>query len=298
MKQPVFILLLLMPVFTMLAPALPLGVDDPAMSARPARSLGSYLVAQYKMNDNAPTSTVVDSKGYSDGTLYSYDSDLEESTEMDTSVLHTPDGKFGGALNFYGTNYVNTWSKFNTVFDGDFTIALWVKPTDGQPSERQDFLGLFNDEAEHRPQMQVHILSSSGGYSAGQLYFEGRANNDSGSAVGGFDVYTDNAVFTDGQQDWHFIVCTGKQIDPTNCAFNIYFDGNLAGTQIKEQKLNEFYNASLNLYLGASNVNSDGMGPRQFFTGALDNFMFFNKALSTNEIATLYNGGSGTENVP
>lgn len=235
--------------------------------------LTTACVAHYKMNDDAASTVVIDSQGYSNGTA-----------QRNTNLLTTA-GKVNNALNFLAENgiYVNTNSSFNDFFNADFSIALWAKPDDGQPGSTKALLGFWDDEAQYRPEIQVHINRY------GKLSFKGRTSQE--SAEGGWDVISD-VVFSDGQETWHFIVITAEQIDDANCTFNLYLDGTLIGTQTRDQVLSEF-NTDLDLYIGTTFVTPDGR--RFYFDGDIDNLMFFNKTLSQAEMDFLYNNGNGTE---
>lgn len=75
------------------------------------------LIAQWKMNDNAANTTVVDSKGGFNGTA-----------QRNTSIL-TTSGKINGALLFEGTSdYVSIPTLTNNI-NVNATYALWYYPT-------------------------------------------------------------------------------------------------------------------------------------------------------------------------
>ena len=53
------------------------------------------------------------------------------------------------SLSFDGTNdYVSVGSTFNSTFQGDHSISLWVKPADGQPSATNILSGYKNSSEE------------------------------------------------------------------------------------------------------------------------------------------------------
>ncbi len=243
------------------------------------------LVAHYKMNDNSDaTSVVIDSMGYSNGTF-------SDASGNPNTNAHSTTGKLNGALIFDGADdYVDTNSFFNDIFNGDFSIALWVRPDDGDPGATLvAFWGAWNDEAQYRPQIEIHLRDG------GIIYFEGRTSKE--SADGGFDVYS-SSVFSDGPQDWHFIVCTGTQDTATTATFNMYFDNVLVGTQTLTQVLSEF-EIDANMYIGAVREYdpNEGWIADELFPGGIDNLMVFNKALLQDEITFLYNSGNGIEDI-
>jgi len=86
-------------------------------------SLGYALVGDWKMDDNAANSTVVDSSGNgNDGTFYSDGSE-------DNTANHSVDGANNRALSFNGVDE-NVFIGGNSIFDfsqnNSFTVSAWV----------------------------------------------------------------------------------------------------------------------------------------------------------------------------
>src|SRR6056297_2249092 len=88
-------------------------------------SLGYALVGDWKLDDNAANSTVVDTSGNgNDGTFYS------SSTE-DNTANHSVDGANGRALEFDGVDdYIATLVDFN-ISDSGYLVSVWVKSKGG-----------------------------------------------------------------------------------------------------------------------------------------------------------------------
>src|SRR6056297_297742 len=84
-------------------------------------SLGYALVGDWKMDDNAANSTVVDSSGNgNDGT---FNSDGSE----DNTANHSVDGANGRALEFDGVDdNINTPLSID-ISDSGFTVSAWAK---------------------------------------------------------------------------------------------------------------------------------------------------------------------------
>jgi hypothetical protein len=76
-------------------------------------------IAQWKMNDNAGSTTVLDSSG----------NGLDGTAIQNTSVIHAT-GVVGGALSFDGVS--DTVSINNFTMDADWSIDGWIKPTINQ----------------------------------------------------------------------------------------------------------------------------------------------------------------------
>lgn len=229
--------------------------------------LTSVCIAHYKMNDNTTSTIIIDSQEYSDG-------DAQQNTED----LHTT-GKIGGALASNGSSdYIDCNDTFESVFQSDYSIGFWVKPTDGRPDSQEVFCGTFDVAIENGIEIIIH--------SVGLIGYSGASNNVS------FSSFSSAAVFSDGQQDWHYILLVVKQTSATDTTVYLYFDGELVREKLHSGVILEDYVNPANFYIGAFNA---GGSPMSFFDGPLDNVMLFNKALSQTEIDFLYYNGNGTE---
>ncbi len=243
------------------------GLINQNLSGQP---LGNNLVAHYKMNDNATNDIVIDSQGYADGTA-----------QQNTSVLNTT-GKINGAFNFNGTtDYIDTGNAFQSVFQSDFSIVAWVKEenvggtqtiacTDGG-----DGNGIrFGTDTTWHSAFISYVADSN-------------------------QIWTETTAFAAGLPPlgtWTMWTIVVKQISPTTISASVYCED---GSQVSRTKtatcVMANYSNNFNLFIGAINyMGSTGDN----FQGSLDNVMIFNKALSLDEIAELYNLGNGLEDIP
>ena len=225
-------------------------------------TLAAHCVAQYKMNDNAASTVVIDSQGYSNGTAQQNTEDL------------TTAGKINGALSFNGTNdYINTNATFaSNVFNAAFTINLWVNLN--QISSQQMFL--YVEES-----LNVFYLKIMEDADNNCIEGSYRANK-AGNAT--FCPQTlDN--FYDTYSGWTMITFT---CTPDGDGTSIYINTVLKGTEAGTMDMSA-YDSTKNLFIGAT---WQGGGK---VNGSIDNIMIFNKALSATEISFLYNTGEGTE---
>jgi hypothetical protein len=215
--------------------------------------LTSSCVAQWKMNDNTASTTVVDYMGYSDGTA-------QQNTEDINAV-----GKINGALSFNGTSdYVNTNDYFKSIFQNSFSISFWCKPDDGQPDEIAQ--SLFGLSAEY---INYIFLQTNG-----KILFIYETTDP-------YPIMVESSiVFANGQETWHHIVIVIEKINITQARGKLYSDGVLAGDSGIVDDVNmPAWNCSENPFLGDWN-NSGEPDPVCWFDGSLDNMMIFNKALS------------------
>lgn len=228
--------------------------------------LRPFTVAQYKMNDTSGT-TVVDFQGFSNGT-----------SQRDTSLMVTA-GKIGGALSFNGTSdYVDTGNSFASVFNAPFTISMWVNLNDGQPPVENAIFGNIDGSG-----LGFEIWNY-GPYGEGYLPFYWQTGTGLSVSYSG----THN-LLPDGPTGWFHIVVM-IYTDAGKVKGRLYFNNSLIVTRTGFTGDMSAYAVTGNILIGAGN-----QPPVYPTDGLIDNVCIFNKALSTDEIAFLYNSGNGTE---
>lgn len=238
-------------------------------------------VLHYKMNDNAATTTVIDSMGNYNGTA-----------QRNTSLMATT-GKIGGALDFDGTtDYINVGDSLQSVFQSDFSVSLWVKPTEGQPEEGVEEGDIFGVDDAIANGSDIEIWHYTFWHpSYGDLGVLATTYKSDGK---GFGVSTGTtSAFNAGQETWHHIVWNTKQTSPTVVTGYLYLDKVLRGSNSKSGCVMADYVGEKELYIGAHNLT----GAIIPFYGPIDDVMVFNDALTQEEIIFLYNGGFGTEHL-
>jgi hypothetical protein len=217
--------------------------------------LTANTIAHYKCNDNAATTNVIDSVGGGDGTA-----------SRNTSLLTTASGKIGRAFVFDGEyDFIDTGRTFQAMLNGEFSFNLWLKvPALGAgPSFIFDQMGAGINKC--------HLWHLSNG----DLEFKYVAG------VGG-TVTAVGAI--PASSNFKMITVTVEQFDPNNIVVWFYVNG-VAVQSVGFRAILADYTA------GAVTATICAFGT----SSTVDNFMIFNKVLSTDEIAFLYNGGSGTE---
>jgi len=144
-------------------------------------NLGYAIKGDWKMDDNAANSTVVDTSGYNnDGTFH-------DSTNPNTSY-HSVDGANGTALEFDGVDdYVDV---NNTLIDSltGYTISLWAK-SNGMPHVYNMPASAYNG---HYWYLDHHDND--------KWHYKWKAADDAS-----YNIYSDNTV-AEGQ--WYYIVVT------------------------------------------------------------------------------------------
>ena len=232
-------------------------------------SLESACVAHYKMNDNAASTVVIDSRGFSNGTAQ------QNTEDIDTA------GKVGGALSFDGSSdYVDTNNAFNSTFQNSFSINLWCKADDGIMAASQYLFSI--DIVSPVTHVSFRIRPT------GKVSCSFAAKGDTISAE------EDTASFVNGANDWKMLTMVATKISAFDGKVVLYVDGSLR----KEGSIEviEFSNYTTGItspFIGV--YNREGLAQVQWFDGDIDNVMIFNKALTQREISFLYNAYEGTE---
>ena len=231
--------------------------------------LTANTVVHYKMNDNEPTTTIVDSEGFSNA-VYSGDTTENRSVE----------GKINKSLNITGsTDYIEagTSSAFLSTFQNSFSINSWFKFRDGRPSSAEYLFGVFNSGPNDFTSIFIDNTKIYSFY------------RTAGSA-GGINV--NNNVFIDEETPWHMVTYTVEQIDASNVEVKTYIDGQLLPIVSTGASVMSNWTTSDSIFVGSLSFNST-----PFLTGKLDvdDFRLMNKVLIQDEISFLYNNGFGTE---
>ncbi|MHC4572163.1 MAG: LamG-like jellyroll fold domain-containing protein, partial [Planctomycetota bacterium] len=234
--------------------------------------LTGSLVAHWKMNDNATNTTVVDSSGKgNDGTA-----------TRNTSELSTV-GKIDGALTFNGIDdFVNIPDDPSLDMTTKLTVALWMKQpvlaTDKALTAKWDYqtqgCWAFQTDNVNPDELMVFIATSL---------------NDNGSGSNG---KTTNANMAAG--NWYHVAFVYDGDGAVNAdRLKIYVNG--------EEKTVSFA-GTVPSYLQDSSasvkIGEFGGTLHRYFNGYLDDLRVFNKVLSANEVAALYNKGDGTGTIP
>lgn len=185
-------------------------------------------------------------------------------------------GKFGQAYSFQGSDYISL-DKAAVVRSSVFSTAFWIKTTDVSTGT--------GDNLWEKP--QIAGVSTRGASSS-----DFNINLDGGylTYCSGLDTSGDLQFRTDrfvADDNWHFIAAT---CDGT--ASRIYLDGELLDGTINGEGNYDAVPASglgltgdVNWQIG----NAQGIG----YTGLVDDFAFWGRVLTEEEIETIYNSGEG-----
>ena len=176
----------------------------------------------------------------------------------DTNAVGYTVGKFGNAAQFDGTNYLSSVDVFDT--SSNFSVCCWVKPA--------AFTG-YQDAIElgSRSVWPMQIMAWASGYNSPLLVSGAAGLILSLAYVGGTDVA-------------HFLAAT---YDAATATFTFHVDGQSTSSVATEEQLATIPAAGP-LTIGGSTAS---------LTGSVDSVGLWNRALSSEEIAQLYNNGNG-----
>ena len=214
---------------------------------RPPVDLTSACVAQWKMDDDAASTDVIDSVGSYTGTA-----------QQDTCDINAV-GKMGGALSFNGTaDYVSCGVLVNVVFTDSYTINLWSKLN--LVSGSDNILGVYNVT-------NGHILRLFRDFGEDWLYFY-YGNNSTANLL------NLEANYSAYNGEWVMITITVTKTE-TGCAGKIYMNGvNVVDVDDTEAFDMATFDSDTHEFMIGTNEYS-----ALFFDGSIDNVQIFNRVL-------------------
>jgi hypothetical protein len=230
--------------------------------------LTNNTVAQYKMNDNAANTTVVDAQGFSNGTSLSPTNTIGTTGKINGAL------QFNGLTGFAGGDYIDSNNDFQETFKKNFSINFWHKMDDGSPANTMYFFGQDDTVSDG-----ISLI-----WDTGSISCEYNVSTNSVSAISALNI------FNDGQETWHMMTVTVEQVNATDVTAKLYNDGIEIATATSTVVMSGC-TPTANLTIGTEKVGSTDLN----FGGDMDNFCIFDKALTEKEILFLYAGGAGTE---
>ena len=178
-----------------------------------------------------------------------------------------------GALDFDGTDdHVDTGATFQTTFKNSFSIAMWIKPDDGQPASNEYLCGVLSD-------------------SLNKLYFyndtAGKLNVDYEANGGNVSAQTNAAVFSNGAASWSHVAIV---LNNDTKQISIYFNGakqalSSAASGDMSSIIMDSFASTYNIYLGAGNSAGTAI---QYYAGGMHDTRIYKRAISAEEVKVLY----------
>jgi RNA polymerase sigma factor (sigma-70 family) len=184
-------------------------------------------------------------------------------------VRWTSDGKRGGAYEFTDDGDEIVISNNPSLNPKQLTLAAWIKTTTEDAIWRRIF---------DKSYTQGYALSIAGDF--GKQTWRGQASLEMGP---GTHLFTTRKKVADGQ--WHQVVATFDGTDEM-----LFVDGKLEARPLRWKKREKLGATDFNLVIGCNRSN---LSPKEndlgaSFRGLIAEPMMWNRALSANEVAFLY----------
>ena len=233
-------------------------------------SLNVDLISYYKFDDNLANTNVDDELDANEGTLGGGDN------TDDLSVA----GKISTALDFNGIDDnvdIGTMGSFGSSLELGYSISFWVKTTETAFTSP---IGVF-EATSGNPGFVIDFNYGTGvDIGKFRVFMRDKDNNALAAHT------TNDENFRDGA--WHHIVATVK--GTTNTVV-LYLDGSSVGvTHSVTNTPDNFDNFTKPIILGAKYLVTSVAG---FVDGTFDEFVIWDKILSSDEVGELWNNGDG-----
>lgn len=207
----------------------------------------------------------------SGSTYYDYYEDHDATASSSPTATS---GIIGGAQLFGASTKIDipdAGTEYDWLSTESFSFECWIKTS---TTAEMVVLGRVRTDYNNAARWLIGTTST------GKAKFELRDNGGPNSVISGTKTITDN--------QWHHIVAVRNGNSNTNL---LYVDGSLEASVSKSYVYSFKADNALVLSLGYLKVSS---GDEFHYQGTLDEVTIFNRALSTSEISTFYNGGSPT----
>ena len=228
---------------------------DPTDGPVTESSLHKGLILHYTFDQDAPGGKVTDASG-------------QGNNGKASGVRWTPDGKRGGAYEYTADGDEIVVPNKKSLNPEQVTLSAWIKTKTGDHYWRRIF------DKSYTKQFALSVAGDDGGYKAyGQVCFE--------MGPGNHALTTPKRV-DDGK--WHHIVATfDGRLEV------VYVDGQYQ-TKRRWEKSEHAGASDFNLVIGCNRSNLD---PKEddlgiSFRGMIDEPMMWNRALSPEEVAGLF----------
>jgi len=211
------------------------------------------LISYYKLDEDAGNTTVNDAHGSNDGTA-----------SEDTEDLHDNDGIINSAFDFDSANPDN----INITGAGNFqnaeTYSVWFNKASSVSGSGEYLIGMNRDNVYHGLKVQSsstirYVLSTTS--STGDHTFNAGTINDG---------------------EWHHVAIT---FDDSNSNYYVYLDGSQIGSGTQAGDLSSSTGTRIGTRSGIDGARS--------FDGLIDEVGIWSRALSSDEVGDLWNGGNG-----
>ena len=186
---------------------------------------------------------------------------------------------FGQKSRTFSSDYINTNTGFQSVFQSSFSISTWVRFDDGIPSNNQM---LFGNQSATPINRVLTFLDTAGGLTFG--YFSN--GNQARAEI--------DQNFANGDTGWFHYTAV---VEPTG--ITIYKDGlvqTLDATDDGDMSAVTMgdYGTDIDFYIGARNLNGNA---DLKMNGNIADFRIYDSALSASDVTKIYNRTDDKSNI-
>lgn len=232
-------------------------------------------VSQWKLNEDAANTSVVDTIGLQDGV-----------STTNTSTLAAT-GKISGAFDFDDQYAVevndNAAYSFGDGADDDpFSIAAWIYVTAGFDNKNH-ILSKYDETTGSEAREWRTFISTLERFTF--VLYDESAN-----------AYLSKSMDSNLSVGWHFVVGTydGRGGAAANDGINLYVDGFAVATDKFSGGTYDSMEATATKVVIGANYGTDGnLG--NFFDDKIDNVILYSTELTATDVENLWNSGNGTE---
>ena len=194
---------------------------------------------------------------------------------------------------FDGTDdMADSGSAFNSIWSGSFSISLWYKSPSSFSVGVDNYLG--NDSAVGKGYIEFRQRESSGKAKI-ELYMSNSYSSSAPYNTYGGEIASSSDFLT--TNTWHHLVWTADRPASGTTTSKLYINGSEVTLNTIAAFLSSLPNAGgtfdNNTLIAARNNASSGSGSGELYLdGHLDEMAFFNSALSSSDVTSIYNSGA------
>jgi len=203
--------------------------------------------------------------------FYKFEDNLEDETETSKPQKFGGefiDGKIGRALRFRGGEYVRTFERYFDKHD-DLSLSLWLMP-EGTTLRHQMIIWQGDEGSGGYEATDEAILSLNPDGDVLTFRMMGFPN----------DLMVNSAVSKDV---WSSVVVTVRNLDTSSPTANLYLNGVLVSSNTTDNGVPRNQTATMNIAKPGAN--------RMYFKGSIDELIFYNKAITEEEISGIFQEG-------